>query len=166
MRLGDFTYIATEQGWLFLAVVIDLFNRKAVGWSMRPDMQRDLVIDALEMAWFSRNPGRQPGLHFHSDRGSQYASADFSDLLKGHGITPSMSRKGDCWDNACSETLFSSLKVERLHGQRFQTIRAAKDEVIAWLLWYNRARMHSTVDHVSPMQFEQDWADALAKIAA
>jgi transposase InsO family protein len=164
--VGDFTYIATEQGWLFLAVVIDLFSRKVVGWSMRPDMQRNLVIDALEMAWFSRNPGKQAGLLFHSDRGSQYASADFSDLLKGHGITPSMSRKGDCWDNACSETLFSSLKVERLHGQRFQSIRAAKDEVIAWLLWYNRTRMHSTLNYVSPMQFEQDWADALAKIAA
>jgi putative transposase len=164
--VGDFTYIATEQGWLFLAVVIDLFSRKVVGWSMRPDMQRNLVIDALEMAWFSRNPGKQAGLLFHSDRGSQYASADFSDLLKGYGITPSMSRKGDCWDNACSETLFSSLKVERLHGQRFQSIREAKDEVIAWLLWYNRTRMHSTLNYVSPMQFEQDWADALAKIAA
>jgi putative transposase len=81
-------------------------------------------------------------------------------------ITPSMSRKGNCWDNACSETLFSSLKVERLHGQRFQTIREAKYEVIAWLLWYNRTRMHSTLNYVSPMQFEQDWTDAAAKIAA
>jgi transposase InsO family protein len=113
-----------------------------------------------------RNPGKRAGLIFHSDRGSQYASEDFSDVLKEHGITPSMSRKGNCWDNACSETLFSSLKVERLHGQRFQTIREAKDEVIAWLLWYNRTRMHSTLNYVSPMQFEQDWTDAAAKIAA
>ena len=164
--VGDFTYIATDEGWLFLAVVIDLFSRKVVGWSMRPDMQRNLVIDALEMAWFSRNPGKQTGLLFHSDRGSQYASEDFGKVLKEHGITPSMSRKGDCWDNACSETLFGSLKVERLHGQRFQTIREAKDEVIAWLLWYNRTRMHSTLNYVSPMQFEQDWTDAAAKIAA
>ena len=99
---------------------IDLFSRKVVGWPMRPDMQRNLVIDALEMAWFSRNPGKESGLLFHSDRGSQSASLDFSNVLKEHGITPSMSRKGDCWDNACSETLFSSLKVERQHGQRFQ----------------------------------------------
>ena len=164
--VGDFTYIATEEGWLFLAVVIDLFSRKVVGWSMRPDMQRDLVIDALEMAWFKRNPGKEAGLIFHSDRGSQYASDDFSEVLKDHGITPSMSRKGNCWDNACSETLFGSLKVERLHGQRFETIRAAKDETISWLLWYNRTRMHSTLGYVSPMQFEQEWTDAAVKIAA
>jgi transposase InsO family protein len=164
--VGDFTYIPTEEGWLFLAVVIDLFSRKVVGWSMRPDMHRDLVIDALKMAWFGRNPGKQAGLIFHSDRGSQYASEDFSEVLKEHGITPSMSRKGNCWDNACSETLFSSLKVERLHGQRFETIREAKDETIAWLLWYNKTRMHSTLNYVSPMQFEQDWTDAITKIAA
>ena len=164
--VGDFTYLATNEGWLFLAVVIDLFSRKVVGWSMRPDMQSNLVIDALEMAWFGRNPGKNAGLLFHSDRGSQYASDDFNKVLKGHGITPSMSRKGDCWDNACSETLFGSLKVERLHGQRFETIREAKDEVIAWLLWYNRTRMHSTLNYVSPMQFEQNWTEALAKIAA
>jgi transposase InsO family protein len=164
--VGDLTYIATEEGWLFLAVVIDLFSRKVVGWSMRPDMQRDLVIDALEMAWFKRNPGKEAGLIFHSDRGSQYASDDFTEMLKDHGITPSMSRKGNCWDNACSETLFGSLKVERLHGQRFESIRAAKDETIAWLLWYNRTRMHSTLGYVSPMQFEQDWMNATMKIAA
>ena len=121
--VGDVTYIATAEGWLFLAVVIDLFSRKVVGWSMRPDMQRNLVIDALEMAWFKRNPGKKTELIFHSDRGSQYASDDFSEVLKEHGITPSMSRKGNCWDNACSETLFGWLKVERLHGQRFATIR-------------------------------------------
>ncbi len=163
---GDITYIATDEGWLFLSVVIDLFSRKVVGWSMRPDMQRNLVIDALEMAWFKRNPGKETGLIFHSDRGSQYASEDFSEVLKEHGITPSMSRKGNCWDNACSETLFGSLKVERLHGQRFETIREAKDEVIAWLLWYNRTRMHSTLNYVSPVQFEQDWMDATVNIAA
>ena len=164
--VGDLTYIATEEGWLFLAVVIDLFSRKVVGWSMRQDMQRDLVIDALEMAWFKRNPGKLAGLIFHSDRGSQYASDDFREVLKEHGITPSMSRKGNCWDNACSETLFGSLKVERLYGRRFETIREAKDETISWLLWYNRTRMHSTLNYVSPMQFEQDWTDAAEKIAA
>jgi transposase InsO family protein len=163
---GDITYIATEEGWLFLAVVIDLFSRKVVGWSMRPDMQRDLVIDALEMAWFQRSPGEKAELIFHSDRGSQYASDGFSEVLKEHGIRPSMSRKGNCWDNACSETLFGSLKVERLHGQRLETIRQAKDETIAWLLWYNQTRMHSTLNYVSPMQFERDWMNATMKIAA
>ncbi|MDE3201406.1 MAG: IS3 family transposase [Acidobacteriota bacterium] len=164
--VGDLTYIATEEGWLFLAVVIDLFSRRVVGWSMQPDMRRDLVIDALEMAWFQRRPDRKAELMFHSDRGSQYASDDFSKVLKQCGITPSMSRKGNCWDNACSETLFGSLKVERLHGQRFETIRQAKDETIAWLLWYNQTRMHSTLHYASPMQFEKDWMDATVKIAA
>jgi transposase InsO family protein len=164
--VGDFTYIATEEGWLFLAVVIDLFSRKVIGWSMRPDMHRDLVIDALDMAWLGRNPGKLTGLIFHSDRGSQYASEEFAKVLEYCTITPSMSRKGNCWDNACSETLFGSLKVERLHGERFETIRAAKDAVIAWLLWYNKTRMHSTLKYVSPMQFEQAWMDAAVKIAA
>ena len=164
--VGDFTYIATEEGWLFLAVVIDLFSRKVVGWSMRPDMHRDLVIDALKMAWFARNPGRNAGLIFHSDRGSQYASEDFAEVLEYCTITPSMSRKGNCWDNACSETLFGSLKVERLHGERFETIREAKDETIAWLLWYNRTRMHSTLNYTSPIEFEQNWTDASKKIPA
>ena len=164
--VGDLTYIRTAEGWLFLAVVIDLFSRKVVGWSMRSDMQRELVLDALDMAWFGRNPGRQTGLIFHSDRGSQYASDEFRQLLDSNGIVPSMSRKGNCWDNACSETLFASLKVERLHGEEFKTIREAKDETIAWLLWYNRTRMHSTLNYVSPMQFEQDWTEAAAKSAA
>ncbi|WP_198969508.1 IS3 family transposase, partial [Xylophilus sp. ASV27] len=155
--VGDITYIATDEGWLFLAVVIDLFSRQVVGWSLREDMTRDIVIDALRMAWFKRRPGKQAGLIFHSDRGSQYASHDFRDVLKEYGITSSMSRKGNCWDNACSETLFGSLKVERLHGQRLKSRREAKDETIDWLLWYNRARLHSTLAYVSPMQFEQDW---------
>ena len=92
----------------------------------------------------------------------QYASKDFRDVLNKYGIKNSMSRKGNCWDNACSETLFGSLKVERLHGQRFETRRQAKDETIAWLLWYNRTRVHSTLAYVSPMQFEQDWFAAHA----
>ena len=163
---GDITYIATDEGWLFLAVVIDLFSRRVVGWSMRPDMQRDLVIDALEMAWHQRRPGKEAGLIFHSDRGSQYASEDFNKVLTGRAITPSMSRKGNCWDNACSETLFGSLKVERLYGQRFLTIRQAKDETLAWLLWYNQTRMHSTLNYVSPVEFEQRWQKTPENIAA
>jgi len=141
--VGDITYIATDEGWLFLAVVIDLFSRQVVGWSLRQDMTRDIVIDALRMAWFKRRPSKHAGLIFHSDRGSQYASQDFRDVLTEYGITASMSRRGNCWDNACSETLFGSLKVERLHGQRFATRRQAKDEAIAWLLWYNQTRLYS-----------------------
>jgi putative transposase len=163
---GDITYIATDEGWLYLAVVIDLFSRQVVGWSMRPDMRCNLVIDALEMAWYQRRPDKKAGLIFHSDRGTQYASGDFRQVLEEYGITPSMSRKGNCWDNACSETLFGSLKVERLHGQRFATIRQAKDATIAWLLWYNQTRLHSTLNYVSPIRFEQDWEEAMMKAAA
>ena len=155
--VGDITYIQTDEGWLYLAVVVDLFSRQVVGWSMRKDMSCDIVIDSLRMAWFKRHPDKGLGLLFHSDRGSQYASKDFRDVLADYGITPSMSRRANCWDNACSETLFGSLKVERLHGQRFHTVRAAKDEVIDWVLWYNRTRLHSTLAYVSPMRFEENW---------
>jgi transposase InsO family protein len=165
---------------LFLVVVIDLFSRRVVGWSMQPDMRRNLVIDALEMAWFYRRPDENNKLIFHSDRGSQYrgphgqvfvrgveyARDDFKRVLKEYAITQSMSGKGNCWDNACSETLFGRLKVERLHGQRFETIRQAKDETIAWLLWYNQTRMHSTLGYASPVAFETEWENTLVKAAA
>ena len=168
--VGDITYIPTEEGWLFLAVVLDLFSRQVVGWSMRADMGRELVIDALNMAWFRRSPNSKTTpkteLIFHSDRGSQYASYEFNSVLKECGITPSMSGKGNCWDNACSETLFGSLKVERLHGEHFETLRQAKDETLDWLLWYNQTRLHSTLNYVSPTQFEQDWNRSTAAIAS
>jgi len=163
---GDITYIPTNQGWLFLAVVIDLFSRRVVGWSMQTEMRSNLVIDALEMAWRLRNSNVKAGQIFHSDRGSQYASNEYSLLLQDYGITASMSRKGNCWDNAPSETLFASLKVERLHGQRFETIRQAKDETLAWLLWYNQTRMHSTLGYLSPIQFEQQWYRSTEAIAS
>jgi transposase InsO family protein len=163
---GDMTYIQTAEGWLFLAVVVDLFSRRIVGWSLRRDMRSELVVDALRMAWLQRSPDAKSELIFHSDRGSQYASSDFNQVLKECSIQPSMSRKGNCWDNACSETLFASLKVERLHGHRFQTIRQAKDETLDWLLWYNRTRLHSTLKYISPMQFEQQWQDRTEAIAS
>jgi putative transposase len=163
---GDMTYIQTEEGWLFLAVVLDLFSRRIVGWSLREDMRSELVVDALRMAWLQCSPNRKTELIFHSDRGSQYASSDFNQVLNECSIQPSMSRKGDCWDNACSETLFASLKVERLHGTRFQTIRQAKDETLDWLLWYNRTRLHSTLKYLSPMQFEQQWQVRTEAIAS
>ena len=114
------------------------------------------------MAWFKRHPSKQAGLIFHSDRGSQCASQDFRAVLRQYGFTASMSRRGNCWANGCSETLFGSLKVDRLHGQRFVTRRQAKDEVIAWLLRYDQTRMHSTLAYVSPLRFEQDWLAAQA----
>jgi putative transposase len=154
---GDMTYIPTREGWLYLAVVLDLFSRRVVGWSMGAAIDSELACRALDMAWHTRSPAQ--GLIFHSDRGSQYASRCYADLLAGHGIRASMSRKGNCWDNACSETLFGSLKVERLHGMEFHNHREAKDATLDWLLWYNRSRMHSTLNYLSPTRFEQQ-ADA------
>jgi transposase InsO family protein len=161
---SDITYIATDEGWLYLAVVIDLFSRQVVGWSMQPHMKKDLVIDALRMAWFRRQP--EPGLIFHSDRGSQYCSHEFRAVLKAYGMQSSMSRKGNCWDNAPTESLWGSLKVGRLHGMRFATRRAAMDEVIDWLTFYNRRRLHSTLGYVSPMQFEETWLAEQVRQAA
>ena len=161
---GDITYVWTNEGWVYLAVVIDLFSRQIVGFSMGETMTRQLVIDALRMAWFRRRP--PPGLIFHSDRGSQYASGDFQKQLTAFGMQGSMSRKGDCWDNAVTETLFGSLKVERLHDMRFDTRRAAKDEVIDWLHIYNSKRLHSTLGYLSPMAYEKKWLGDKKKIAA
>lgn len=152
---GDITYVATREGWLYLAVVIDLFSRQVVGWAMGERMNRQIVIDALTMAWFRRRPAE--GLIFHSDQGSQYASADFQALLRRYDMHGSMSRRGNCWDNAVTETLFGSLRVERLHGMRFEDRRQAKDEIIDWLGFYNHKRMHSTLGYLSPRAFEETW---------
>lgn len=118
---SDITYVATDEGWLYLVAVIDLFSRQVVGWSMKPHMRREMVIDALRMAWFRRKP--EAGLIFHSDRGSQYCSGAFQAELSKYGMRSSMSRKGNCWDGALTESLWGSLKVGRLHGQRFATRR-------------------------------------------
>jgi putative transposase len=162
---GDVTYIATEEGWLYLAVVIDLFSRRIVGWSMKTTIDRSLVIDALEMASLGRRPAAGKAI-FHSDRGSQYASDDFRKVMEMYGLTPSMSRKANCWDNAVTETLFGSLKVERLHGETFISARAAKDAVMNWNLWYNQKRMHSTIGYQSPVEFEKAWQQKQLKAAA
>ena len=161
---GDVTYVWTDEGWVYLAVVIDLFSRQIAGFAMSGTMTRQLVIDALRMAWFRRRP--LPGLIFHSDRGSQYASGGFQELLAAFGMLGSMSRKGDCWDNAVTETLFGSLKVERLHGMRFASRRAAKDEVMDWMQFYNHKRLHSTLGYLSPMAYEKKWLAEEAKLAA
>jgi len=152
--LADFTYIWTREGWLYLALVEDLYSRMAVGWSMAEDMTSRLVVDALEMAVQRRLPGEK--LLAHSDRGSQYASEHYQRLLAQHGITCSMSRKGDCWDNAPMESLFASLKKELIHGEDFATRAEARAAVFEYIeVFYNRQRRHSTLGYVSPADFEQ-----------
>lgn len=153
---SDITYLWTDEGWLYLAIVLDLFNREIVGWSLKPRMTADLVIDALTMAWFRRRP--TAGLMHHSDRGSQYASHDFQDKLTTYGMICSMSRKGNCWDNAPTESWFNSFKNERIHGVRYAThadMKATSFEYIE--VFYNRTRMHSTLGYKSPIQFIQNW---------
>ena len=148
---SDITYLWTDEGWLDLAIVLDLFNRDVVGWSLKPRMTADIVTDALTMAWFRRKPA--VGLMHHSDRGSQYASQPFQNTLKAYGMAGSMSRKGHGWDNAPTESGFHSVKNERVHGLRYETratMTAASFEYIA--VFYNRTRRHSTRGDQSPMQ--------------
>lgn len=147
-----------------MAAVIDIFSRQVVGWSMQRQMQTSLVTDALRMAWFRRRP--QEGLIFHRDRGSRYCSRDFQNELTKYGMRSSMSRKGDCWDNAPTESLWGRLKVGRLNGRKFATRREAMDAVMEWLTFYNYRRLHSTLGYVSPMQFEQSWHAAQHNKAA
>ena len=153
---ADLTYVWTDEGWLYLAVVLDLFNREIVGWSIKPRMTADIVVDALTMAWFRRKPA--PGLIHHSDRGSQYASGVFQDRLAEYGMTCSMSRKGNCWDNAPTESFFNSLKNERVHGVRYATREAAIADLFDYIeVFYNRSRKHSTLGYVSPARFLAGW---------
>ena len=161
---GDITYIATDEGWLHLAAVIELFSRQVVGWSMQPHMQSMSGNRCFEMAWFRRHPA--PGLIFRSDRGSQYCGHGFQDSLKGYKMNSSISRKGNCWNNAPTESLWGRLKVGRLNGQKFATRREAMDEVTDWLMFYNHRRLHSTLGYVSPLEFEKSWdAAQLLKVA-
>jgi transposase InsO family protein len=161
---GDITYIATDEGWVYLAAVIDLFSRQVVGWSMKDHMQTSLVKDALTMARFRRRPGA--GLIFHSDRGSQYCSHEFQNTLKGWEMRSSMSRKGNCWDNAPTESFWGRLKTASLYGKKFATRQAAMDAVMDWMAFYNHRRLHSTLGYLSPMQYEERWHAAQRKKAA
>jgi len=155
---ADITYLWTDEGWLYLAMVMDFFNREIVGWSIKDGLTADLVIDALTMAWFRRQPA--PGLIHHSDRGTQYASTAFQSRLAEYGMRCSMSRKGNCWDNAAVESFFNSLKNERVHGQRYRTRVQAKADVFQYIEgFYNRIRRHSTLGNLSPAQFIQHWRD-------
>ena len=147
------SYVGTRQGWLYLAVVMDLFSRQVVGWSMSQNIDRHLVLNALDMALKGRQPPR--GLLHHSDRGSQYASTDYQQALAARGIQCSMSRKGNCWDNAVVESFFSSLKLELVYTTDFATHEQARLALFKYIeVFYNRQRRHSSLGYVSPVDFE------------
>ena len=149
----DITYIPTDEGWLYLAGVMDLCSRKIVGWSMADHMEASLVNDALRMAIARRNPGA--GLLHHSDQGVQYASEDYQHLLQQHGMLISMSHKGDCWDNAAKESFWATLKTELVHQQRYRTRDQARASIFEYIeVFYNRQRLHSSLGYVSPEAFE------------
>lgn len=151
--VGDITYIHTNEGWLYLAVVIDLYSRRVVGWSMSEQMKASLVNEALLMAIWQRKPKR--GLIWHTDRGSQYASHSHRDLCKLYGIKQSMSRKANCWDNAVAESFFHTLKVELVHEMKFANRDEAKKAIFEYIeVYYNRKRMHSANNYLSPVEYE------------
>jgi putative transposase len=149
----DITYIRTWEGWLYLAVVMDLYSRMIIGWSMQPTLERDLVLDALLMAVWRRKPTQR--VIMHSDQGSQYGSDDWIRFCKAHKLDPSMSRRGNCWDNAVAESFFSSLKKERIRKEVYRTRDLAKADVFEYIeMFYNRTRRHSHLGGVSPEAFE------------
>jgi putative transposase len=151
---ADITYIPTREGWLYLAAVEDLYSRQVVGWSMSERIDSRLVVDALEMAVSRRLPGE--GLVAHSDRGSQYASEHYRRLLSGHGITCSMSRRANCWDNAPMESFFASLKKELVHDEDYQTREEARASLFEYIeIFYNRVRRHSSLGYRSPIEYER-----------
>ncbi|HFR4128953.1 IS3 family transposase [Raoultella ornithinolytica] len=150
----DITYIRTWQGWLYLAVVIDLFARNVVGWSMKPTLSRELALDALMMAVWRRKPDSE--VIVHSDQGSQYGSDDWQRFCRANNLAPSMSRRGNCWDNAVAESFFSSLKKERIRKRIYKTRDLARADIFDYIeVFYNRARRHSHLGGVSPEAFEQ-----------
>ncbi len=150
----DITYIPTWEGWLYLAAVEDLYSRQIVGWSMSEHLTSRLVVDALEMAVSRRLPGE--GLVAHSDRGSPYASDHYQRLLQRHGITCSMSRRGDCWDNAPMESFFASLKKELVHHEDYRSRAEARASIFEYIeVFYNRMRRHSALGYLSPVEYEQ-----------
>ncbi len=150
----DITYIWTHEGWLYLAVVIDLFSRQVIGWSMDRRMTKELVKNVLRMAYWRRKP--EPGVIFHSDRGSQYCSREFQDLLTEYGMISSMSRKGNCWDNAVAESFFGSLKTERVFFSKYKTREDARQDIIDYIeMFYNSRRLHSHLGYLSPREFEK-----------
>lgn len=160
--VGDITYIRTTHGWLYLATMIDLFSRKVVGWSMGSRITADLVCGALKMALKRRNYPKD--VLVHSDRGSQYCSKAYRKLIQEHQLTQSMSRKGNCWDNAVAESFFHSLKVERINRRVFRTQQEARNTIFSYIeMYYNRDRLHSSIGYTSPAEYE---VQHYAKLAA
>jgi len=158
--VSDITYIPTRQGWMYLAVVLDLWSRRVVGWCLADHLKSELVEDALAMAVRSRRPTGQ--VICHSDRGVQYASGPYQTLLSKHGLLCSMSRKGNCWDNAVVESFFGSMKAERVSWEHYQTREAARNDIVDYLtMFYNSHRLHSYLDYKSPDQYESEarWAN-------
>ncbi len=154
--LADMTYIATDEGWLYLALVLDLFARKLIGWAMSETMPQELTLRALDVALGWRNP--DAGLLHHSDRGSQYAANPYRGKLAALGITVSMSRKGDCWDNAPMESVNATLKVECVHDMHFETREQARLAIVEYIGYYNTDRRHSSLGYITPAQFEVRWS--------
>lgn len=155
--VSDITYIYTEEGWLYLCVVIDLFGKTVIGYSMGNRCNQDLVSRAFLMACQIRNPGKK--VIFHSDRGVQYTAKKFQKLLKKRGFICSMSRKGDCWDNACAESFFHTLKVEEVHGANYRTRQEARRAIFDYIhVFYNRKRRHSSLGYMSPYQYEKEYS--------
>ncbi len=151
---GDITYIPTQEGWLYLAVLIDLYSRAVVGWAMSERINAQWVTDALVISIWRRRPGK--GLLVHSDQGSQYASELYQETLNANGFICSMSRKGNCWDNAPSESFFHTLKTELVHHRRYQTRAEAKQEIFEYIeVFYNRQRLHSTIGYQTPSGYEE-----------
>ena len=157
--LADLTYVPTDEGWLYVALVLDLFARKIVGWSMSETMPQELTLAALRVALGWREP--DPGLVHHSDRGSQYAANDYRAVLKARGITVSMSRKGDCWDNAPMESANGTVKVECVNDEHFKTRAEAERVIVEYIGYYNTERRHSALGYVSPAEFERRWRAAM-----
>jgi transposase InsO family protein len=151
---SDITYVPTREGWLYLAVILDLASRRVVGWAVRATLERELVLAALAMALTHRQP--DPGVLHHSDRGSQYASEDFRALLTAHGLEASMSRRGNCWDNAVTESFFATFKVELVYEEDWRTRDEARRAIFEFIeVWYNRARRHSSLGYCTPVEYEE-----------
>lgn len=150
---GDITYVWTAEGWLYLAVILDLYSRAVIGWAMGQRLTEELAEHALLMALTTRQP--VAGLLHHSDRGSQYAAGTYQQVLTRHGLTPSMSRKGNCWDNACVESFFGTLKRELVYHRHYATRNEAQQDIFEYIeVFYNRKRRHSTLGYDSPAEFE------------
>jgi transposase InsO family protein len=161
---SDITYIETAQGWLYLAVILDLRSRRVVGWSLSQSLEETIVLDAFRMAVGQRRPGR--GILHHSDRGSQYAGRAFQQLLRDNGMVCSMSRRADCWDNAVVESFNSTIKTELIHRTKWETREEARAAVYKYIeTWYNSKRLHSTLGYRTPIEFEEDEANASAELA-